>query len=307
MMISRRLLLLSTAASLPGFPLAQATLHKASENTTPKGLPDRLDLSPLMTPVKNQGNRDTCAYFSTVAILESTLRQRLGREVVLSEEFLIHTAGRKQKRVTTEVTDIRVVLNAAKEAGCVREDQWPYRRDLFGKGQICEKQTAELRDLTPCFVGDDPPAALYQEAQKLRLTKATDSHRIGADLDYGKDYASAPQYVNLLMQTMVKRQQALIAVICDPEGSYEAWRNGEVTVPLALQNKSEKELKKLDTHVVAFTGFDRQAQMFYFKNSWGTDWGDKGYGRISFDVLTTPFFGDAHYLTGGFISQPLRA
>jgi hypothetical protein len=228
----------------------------------------------------------------------------LGRDIDLSEEFLIHAVERKKKRLKNEVTDYTTVLNAAKEAGCVREDQWPYRQDLFGKGQVCEKQAATIQDLTPCFVGGAPPAALYQEAQKLRLTKATNFHRIGAELDYGKDYSSAPQYVNLLMQTMVKRKQALLAVLTDPDGSYEAWRNGEVTVPSSLQNKSEKELKKLDTHIVIFTGFDRASQMFYFKNSWGTDWGDKGYGRISFDVLTTPFFGDAFAFAGDFIQMP---
>ena len=302
-MISRRLFLLNAATCLPSLTLAQAFSNGAS-SIKAQDLPVRLDLSRLMTPVKKQGDRDTCAYFSTVAILESLLKQRLGRQVVLSEEFLIHNAERKHKRVESETTSIMDTLNAAKVAGCVTEGKWPYRPDLFGKGQVCEQKAAAHLNLTDCFVGEDPPAALYKDAAKLRLTRASQYHRIGGAIDYGKSYAAAPQYVNLLMTTMASSKQALLAIITLPN-SNEGWRgDGEVTVPSSMLQMNEREIKMEKSHIVVFTGFDRMLKMFYFKNSWGTDWGDKGYGRINFDVLTTPFFRDAFFFKGGFISVP---
>lgn len=38
-------------------------------------------------------------------------------------------------------------------------------------------------------------------------------------------------------------------------------------------------------HAICIAGFNRQTRMFKFKNSWGTDWGDSGYARISFGSI----------------------
>ena len=58
----------------------------------------------------------------------------------------------------------------------------------------------------------------------------------------------------------------------------EAWfdaKNGEIPVP-----KTEDEI--VGGHVFCVTGYDDSKQRLRFVNSWGADWGDKGYGYLPY-------------------------
>jgi C1A family cysteine protease len=41
----------------------------------------------------------------------------------------------------------------------------------------------------------------------------------------------------------------------------------------------------LGGHAICIVGFDRRNRMFKFANSWGTQWGDRGFGHISYATL----------------------
>jgi C1A family cysteine protease len=43
---------------------------------------------------------------------------------------------------------------------------------------------------------------------------------------------------------------------------------------------------QLGGHAILIVGYDQSKQSFIFRNSWGTGWGDKGYGYIPFAYLT---------------------
>ena len=38
-------------------------------------------------------------------------------------------------------------------------------------------------------------------------------------------------------------------------------------------------------HTVVLTGYDMNKKVFFFKNSWGLGWGNKGYGTVTFDTV----------------------
>jgi C1A family cysteine protease len=38
-------------------------------------------------------------------------------------------------------------------------------------------------------------------------------------------------------------------------------------------------------HAICIVGYDDSKKLFRFKNSWGTTWGSKGYGYLSYDYL----------------------
>ena len=40
-------------------------------------------------------------------------------------------------------------------------------------------------------------------------------------------------------------------------------------------------------HAILFVGYDDSKQLFKFKNSWGTSWGDNGYGYLSYKYFTS--------------------
>lgn len=42
----------------------------------------------------------------------------------------------------------------------------------------------------------------------------------------------------------------------------------------------------LGGHAVLLVGYDDKTKVFKFQNSWGVEWGDKGYGYIPYDYIT---------------------
>lgn len=45
---------------------------------------------------------------------------------------------------------------------------------------------------------------------------------------------------------------------------------------------------KLGGHAICIVGYDLGKRRYKFRNSWGPEWGQKGYGTISFEYLTNP-------------------
>jgi hypothetical protein len=50
------------------------------------------------------------------------------------------------------------------------------------------------------------------------------------------------------------------------------------------------EGRVLGGHAVCLVGYDDLNQMWIFKNSWGTSWGDRGYGFIGYDAMPSLFW-----------------
>jgi len=68
---------------------------------------------------------------------------------------------------------------------------------------------------------------------------------------------------------------------------YESFESDEVAqsgiVPMPQENE-----KTLGGHAIACVGYDDSKEMFIMRNSWGEDWGDKGYFYIPYNYLTNP-------------------
>lgn len=49
-------------------------------------------------------------------------------------------------------------------------------------------------------------------------------------------------------------------------------------------------------HCVLVVGYDQVTRLFKFQNSWGTGWGDKGFGYIPFDYLGNALYGGDYWI-----------
>lgn len=60
--------------------------------------------------------------------------------------------------------------------------------------------------------------------------------------------------------------------------SEEAKETGKVPIP-------KEDEKLLGGHAILLVGYDNTERQWIFRNSWGTEWGDKGYGYLPFKYL----------------------
>lgn len=55
---------------------------------------------------------------------------------------------------------------------------------------------------------------------------------------------------------------------------------------LATIPRGHRELGK---HAVVIVGVNEEEEYFIIRNSWGTDWGDEGYGRVAYSAFSSYF------------------
>jgi C1A family cysteine protease len=47
--------------------------------------------------------------------------------------------------------------------------------------------------------------------------------------------------------------------------------------------------KKLGAHAVALYDHDPETKCFYFRNSWGPEWGDRGHGALTYEFIESGY------------------
>ncbi len=55
--------------------------------------------------------------------------------------------------------------------------------------------------------------------------------------------------------------------------------------PAGLISPPKEGEKKVGAHAVALYDHSPEEQCFYFKNSWGEEWGDRGHGRLPYSYI----------------------
>ena len=111
-----------------------------------------------------------------------------------------------------------------------------------------------------------PPTILYEEAKNHRSIK----------------YKKVEQRISQLRMALKSGYPIVFGVsIYESFESLETYNTGIVSMP----NIDEK---MMGGHAIALVGFDDKKRHFIFRNSWGKDWGEKGYGYIPFNYVTDP-------------------
>jgi len=90
-------------------------------------IPDRLDYTEKMSPVRDQGDEGTCvAFASVVGMKEYQEKLDYNRSVELSSRFLYQECKKIDGMPDTEGTSVRIAVKVLKKAGVCRENLCPY-------------------------------------------------------------------------------------------------------------------------------------------------------------------------------------
>ncbi len=243
-----------------------AALGLACALAAPAAAARSVDLREGMTPVKHQGERNTCSAFAATALAEFVLGRATGSEWDLSESFA-YWAGKKVAPDSDEVRDLYAGIDGlagflAVEAfaeGAMRERDWPYERRNWlqtGDARCARAQDGGLA--TECFTGS-PPA----DRRRLPYRFAT-------------EYVERRDIANHLLR---ERTPVVVNIFWYP-GLVDS--DGTVRrVPTdAERSACVKRGQGCGGHVVLLVGYDAAVETFVFRNSWGTSWGRSGYGTL---------------------------
>lgn len=204
-----------------------------------------VDLSEYHTVVKNQGAIGSCTAFATVALMEYNRKRYIvdAKEDVYSEKF------------TYYVTRVDV-------AGWNTDDTGAYMRDAFNSARIYGAAPEILAPYDDDYRSKPSEnaynAALYNQILTYARVDESDRTKTLIDLkqllDQGYCFVGGFVCYSSIWGPIVNQTGVIPAPGSTPIGG----------------------------HAVCFVGYDDIKQLLKFKNSWGSEWGDDGYGYLPY-------------------------
>jgi hypothetical protein len=237
--------------------LFSLTLFTAVDFARSQSLPDGVDLRPEFSAhnleCRNQGGRNTCSLFAITAVAEFELARQTGKSRVLSEEFLVWAAN--------------------KSTGLVG-DQAMFYEAVHG-----------LNTLGSCAA----PLMAYQNAEDSARTPSSE-----AEMDARpQSNRWLPHWIKLwdLTSPLTRGQLSHIKsalVQKHPVACGLRWPKAQSGWKI-LEVPESSEV--FDGHSIVFVGYTNDSGFpgggaFLFRNSFGKNWGDGGYGWMSFAYVT---------------------
>lgn len=217
--------------------------------------PSSFSVREEMTPAKSQGGRGTCSAFATTAIAEFfNAKEYKNRVLDLSEEYQF----KRTKEI--DIADygyqgygayLRSAAKAYQKYGMCLESTLPYGG---GKTEDSWKELSISRDMDV-------------EAGKFKA----------------KAYASVATSVEAIRKALVLTKSPLLFGMTLYQSYRQARDNGGY-IPIPKDGE-----EKIGGHAMALVGYDDETGYFEVKNSWGDLWGDNGYIKIPYELITKMF------------------
>ena len=226
-----------------------------TSSSTKSSLPVAVDLSKWCTPVKDQGNIGSCTAFAGSAMMEYFFKRNTGTGTTntdFSEKFIYYaTRVNVQGWPANEDSGcyLRDTLKCVTNYGAAQESSFPYLLD--GQAQSNYSQS--------------PPPSVYKEALNYKVSQ------------YATIGSTNTPAALINLKTLLSNGSAFV-------GGIMCYSNFYNNVNGVIPNPSGSII---GGHAILFVGYDDSKQLFKFKNSWGTSWGDNGYGYLSYKYFTS--------------------
>jgi C1A family cysteine protease len=228
-------------------PAVKKLLHGLKPAAKQSAIPASVDLREYCPPIEEQGDLPTSCAHACVALAQYFERRSTGRLIRPSRLFLHANAERMLRQRPDHGVSLRAVLRALVSFGGPPEEYWPY-------------DPATLTRRPTPFIYSFP--CRFCKARFLRLDARTQS---------GKE----------TLQTVKNFLAAGFAFVLGFPVSTAVTQDAEIPFP-AVFNAIRTGM------AVLAVGYDDSMRILsdkgalLIRNSWGTKWGDKGYGWLPY-------------------------
>jgi len=226
-------------------------------------LPVTVDLRSSCSPIENQQGLGSCTAHAAVGIVEYFERRAFGRYIEGSRLF-VYKATRNLMQVTGDTGAwLRNTMGALVLCGIADERYWPYT------------------DADPDF-DKEPPSFVYAVANNYEALRYFCHDPLGANIPANTVLESVKNYLAAGVPSMF--------------GFYGFPSFESSDVPGGIPYPCPGEQAEWG-HAIAAVGYDDRKKItntqcgkattgaLLIRNSWGTAWGDQGYGWLSYEYV----------------------
>jgi C1A family cysteine protease len=233
-------------------------LNKVGVEQPTETVPSNMDLRKWCSPVEDQGNLGSCTANAGVGMLEYFERKAYGKHIDASRLFLYKATRNLMKQTGDTGAFLRTTMSALVLFGVLPEEFYPYKIEDFD---------------------NEPPAFCYAYAQSYQALKYVNLDPPGTSKE------------ELLLRIKTNLAAGLPSMFgFTVYNSIWNAKDGKIPFPCPKE-------KVEGGHAIMAVGYDDNLQIenpncdnkttgaLLIRNSWGTNWGDKGYGWLPYDYV----------------------